>query len=566
MASSLTISLVERFNPLQLAGPLLDKELRVSSRQRRLYLLRCGYIAVLMLFVLQAYVAGLHSRGTASAVVRASRMGEIAKAVMAGMAWFQFGASPLLAIVLLSGAIGGEVRQRTLDTLLVTPMTDWQIIMGKFFAKLLQVLTFLAISLPILAIVRVFGGVPWDYVVSSLCITLTATMFAGSLSLLLSVTSPRTRHVVSHVLAWIFIVWAGLWGGLAALAYAELVDQTTLDTVLLLTHPMVVMTRTTGTMLSGSGTVVWPWHCLVILGTTIVLLRLSIWRLRKIRWMSSLPQPHRRSRRPDACGEETSRLVSRWTLWRPKRGPIRGSPIVWKEMRKGMLSVRRHSRWDWVRSSILSIVVVACITVMIVGRLTSLGVVFLGGAALVVLMFTLGVTSASASAITEEKQSHTWPILLTTTLSNREIVRGKVLGSVARNLPLLALAAILGLLAMLCGPHLVLASAGVILFVIGWLIRLIGTVIFLVGVAARFGVSMKSASTAVVGTLGVYLGARMVFGLVFTVAMVPVAAGGSVGVVMALIVSAVVQAVIYGLLGIAAMNWAAAQLRRNAFV
>jgi len=94
-------------------------------------------------------------------------------------------------VALLSDAIGSEARRRTLDGILVAPMGGLYLVLGKLASRLLQIVLLLSLSLPLLAVVRVLGGVSWSYVVSGLCITLTAVLFAGSLSLLASTTSRK---------------------------------------------------------------------------------------------------------------------------------------------------------------------------------------------------------------------------------------------------------------------------------------------------------------------------------------------------------------------------------------
>jgi len=66
-------------------------------------------------------------------------------------------------------------------TVLLRPLHigRFQIVAGKLLSKLWQKLILLAISLPLLAVVRVFGGVPWDYVLSSLAVTGTVSTRRG---------------------------------------------------------------------------------------------------------------------------------------------------------------------------------------------------------------------------------------------------------------------------------------------------------------------------------------------------------------------------------------------------
>jgi hypothetical protein len=70
MAEAVTFDVLRTFNPLRLAGPIFDKELRVASRRRRTYVLRFVYVGVLTLFVVQ--VIGVTTRVSVSGPVRLS--------------------------------------------------------------------------------------------------------------------------------------------------------------------------------------------------------------------------------------------------------------------------------------------------------------------------------------------------------------------------------------------------------------------------------------------------------------------------------------------------------------
>ena len=200
-------SLLSYFSPLRLAGPVFDKELRVASRRPRSYLLRCAYVCLLGAVMLYFWHSIARVGGGASAVAQLSRLGEAGKRIIVTIVWLQFIIAQILATVLLSDAISGEIRRRTLEDLLVTPIRAIHVVLGKLLSRLLQVVLLLAISLPVLTVVRVLGGVPWDYVVSGLCVTLSATVFAGSLSLLCSILYRDASHAVLAVAFWYVVLW-----------------------------------------------------------------------------------------------------------------------------------------------------------------------------------------------------------------------------------------------------------------------------------------------------------------------------------------------------------------------
>ncbi len=561
MATSPTISAYQRFNPVQLAGPIFDKEFRVASRQRRLYGLRFGYICLFILVIFQAHGGVSHSAGSTSSVTQVSQMSEVTKGIVALIAGYQFIAGQLLAAILLGGSISGEIRQRTLDVLLTTPVTSFQIVVGKLTSKLLQLLTFLAISLPILAVVRVFGGVPWDFVVASLCITLTASIFVGALALLLSVTSHRTNQVVGNVVGWCVVFWIGTTGALVLLEYYNYMSRAMSHFIGQLVNPFVMMIRMTKAMIEGQIAPSWGWHCLVTLSGAIVLLCLAIWRVRKIRRDSIPFSSERGAGRPGvSVGAKSGMAKARKVLPRGIR-TVKGRPIVWKEMRKGFLIKRRRTVWDIICLIVAVAIILSSIVIMIAIGSIPPAVVFAGLAYAGLLMFTLGVTSASASAITQEKEASTWPILLATPLGNGEIVWGKALGSIGRYLPLIGISVALGLLALLLGANSSKLQGDHVLLFLGGVIRSIGTIVFLVGLALCIGIRVKTTAVAVVATFAVYLLARLAWAMVTIPIVVLVGPGYRVSNVIWMLI----QAGVFALMGIIALKIATTRLRRNIF-
>lgn len=552
MAIAWTFSLFERMNPLRLAGPLFDKELRVSSRQRRFYALRFAYVVLLTAVVTFLWLSIVRNNQTASPIVWVSRMSKAGKYIIMTILWFQFITGQLLAAVLLSGAIGTEIRQRSLDVLLVTPISSFQIVLGKLLSKFLQLILMLAISLPLLAIVRVFGGVPWDYVVSGLCVTLTAAIFVGSLSLFFSITHRQTHQVVMTVLAWCLVLWIGLSCVLAALVYAGYISSAQSQAISELTSPPIVMMQQTRAMLMGQTGSSWRWHCLIMLAAAAVLVLLSVWRLRRAKLDSICTSADRHA----------DRALQRWP-WRRAIRRVKGAPIVWKELRRSYLPRNRQGLWSLVFLTIAIGVIVVSLTVLIVVGRAELAPLAMGLAYLLWLLFVISTTSASASAITREKEARTWPILLTTPLENGEIVRGKAIGALRRNLPILAPVPLLVLVPLLFGSGSAMVSGKAtmfIVFIIGWIIRVIGGVVFLVGMALYMGTRVKTTTVAVVTTFGIYMVSRMVlsFGAM-------IAAGLSGAPSAMLPIAGLFQAFVYVMVGIAALSGAKRRVRRDVF-
>ncbi|MGE5297355.1 MAG: ABC transporter permease, partial [Solirubrobacterales bacterium] len=216
MNLSLTTRLLRPFASLGGPGPLFDKELRVASRRRRGYVLRCAYVLFLMVYIAAVWIPAVEIHGSAAS--SRAQMEAAAKTITLNIVWFQFFAAQLVAIAMLSTAISDEVYGRTLCVLLTTPLSNRQVILNKLSSRLFQVLLLVATSLPLLAVVRVLGGIPWDFLIVSLCVTAATVVFVGSTSLFFSVLCRRSYTVVIVsvlAIAAIFFVAPFIIGGLS---------------------------------------------------------------------------------------------------------------------------------------------------------------------------------------------------------------------------------------------------------------------------------------------------------------------------------------------------------------
>jgi ABC-type transport system involved in multi-copper enzyme maturation permease subunit len=426
-------------SPLRLTGPIFDKELRVSSRRRRNYALRFAYIALLTTFLALIWVEAMGQ--SSSGVYRISRMAEAGKAIIAYLVWFQYCATQILAIIMLSNSISDEIYHRTLGLLMTTPISSFQIVMGKLFSKLLQLILLMAISLPLLAIVRVLGGVPWNYVISSLCITLTTVIFVGSLSLFFSIFSRRTYVVIIITIltvAFIFallplmIVW--IWH---ATDLNQFIPERTLETVIFLPNFYYTMFFNSMTMLEPRAAAqmpvhLWSLNCGIILALSALLLLVSMIIVRKVALRQVTGQLNgsagkRRTRRA-AQGARENRTFFAGTIRR-----VIGPPIIWKELRSPIF--KHHKIRTFIFAFICLLLLFA--TYFLCAYENALddkevhatyAVIFLG----IGMLFTIVLP---ATSITTEIESRSWPILLATPLDDKDILMGKFIGALRRCFP-----------------------------------------------------------------------------------------------------------------------------------
>jgi ABC-type transport system involved in multi-copper enzyme maturation permease subunit len=478
-----------------LTGPIFNKELRVSSRRRRNYVLRFCYLALMTIFLVLVWVDEVRFSG--SSVYSISRMARAGQTIIMFIVWFQFLATQLVAVIMLSTSISDEIYNRTLGLLMTTPVNSFQIVMGKLFSKLLQIILLLAISLPLLAIVRVFGGVPWNYVISSLCITLAAVIFVGSLSLFFSIFSRRAYIVIIMTIVTLGILFA-LIPLLVALFWdsmnlQNLIPEKTLFSILFQPNPFAVMAFNTEVMMSprmGGGTPFcsWPLLCGILLATSAVILAVSVSMVRNVALRQATGQVGLFSRKGCSRKKTVPAKASRQDSSAALRC-VKGPPVIWKELRFPLLGRRKIA-------ALIGIFV--CLTLLFIAYLLCFGEGILDDEGThilyAVIFLSLGIMFTiiyPATSITSEKESRSWPLLLTTTIDDRAILFGKFVGILRRCLPIW-----LFLLGHVCLFSLLGYIHPVAIIQIGILVTWI--VVFLSGTGLYFSSCFKRTTTAVI--------------------------------------------------------------------
>ena len=156
---------------------------------------------------------------------------------------------------------------------------------------------------------------------------------------------------------------------------------------------------------------------------------------------------------------------------------------------------------------------------------------------------------------------HTWPILLATPLSDKEILKGKLIAALRRNLPLLIPLMVLYLFAALAGSA---EQSGALLLTLSVGAGLVGSVVFLLGVGVYLSTRLKTTTGAIGSTLGVYLAPKLFCcGLPGPLMlMAPGAAGGPFASVFLV---ALLPPVVHVIVGLLCLRAALRRLRRNVF-
>ena len=490
-----------------LTGPIFDKELRVSSRRRRNYVLRFLYViffvALLSLFWLDIVA------GRTTSLYQVSRMAEAGRNIILVAVWFQFLMSQVVAVVMLSTSISDEIYKRTLGVLMTTPIGSLQIVLGKLLSKLLQMVLLLAITLPLLAIVRVFGGVPWDFLVASLCVTMTTILFVGSLSLFFSIFT-RRAYVVIIVTALTLAMLFALLPFIVAFLVHDVMSSGAFFDLLTYVNPYVLMVKATDAMETARSMrfVGWPTHSAIMLGASVLLLLLSTILVRRAALRQAAGQSGLWSPRGNLLEDSTRTSRIRRVV---------GSPVLWKERRTPLLGRRKLGM---IVAMLLALGLLG--TTYIVCAKEDILTDWTVQASYIVIFLLLGLlftTVLPATCITLEKEAQTWPLLLTTAISDWEIVWGKFLGTVRRCLPAWW---------FLLGHVTIFALAGIIHPVGAIQLVILGAwvIFFLSGTGLYFSTRFRHTTTAVIANMALAAGLWAIFPLVLAIVLGILGAGG----------------------------------------
>ena len=172
------------------------KELRGRVRGRRAFVVLTFYLMFLGLFAWawelvaeRAYVQNAALQG-GSAAFASSLVGQ---EVFGALVLVETLLVVFLAPAFTSGAISLEREKQTLEMLTATPISSLAIVVGKLLSALAYVFLLIAASIPLTAIVFVFGGVGPDDVLRAYAVLIVTALGLGSMGLFISALMQRTQ-------------------------------------------------------------------------------------------------------------------------------------------------------------------------------------------------------------------------------------------------------------------------------------------------------------------------------------------------------------------------------------
>jgi ABC-type transport system involved in multi-copper enzyme maturation permease subunit len=392
-------------------GPVFIYEWITSTRRWQAYALRSLFVLGLLLALL---VMGMR-RGTDAIVPGPAGLRALAQL---GRSLFVAVVGTQLTLVLLvapAGAICLDRSRGTLAHLLVTDLTDVEIVLGKLAARLTPVLVLVAATLPFTALLTLLGGIEPDAMFGAFLVTMGVAVLGCCLALGFSIRFRRTHEALLATYA----VW-GLW-----LLGTPMLDQINRASGLSLIVPPESADpyRLAFAPYWRPGSV--DWHDYVaflgaIWGISAVLTLLAVRTMRRI---CTRDAARTSARPPWGWAGRLGAFVSPAFRIYGRMGPtLDFNPVFWREWHRN-----RPARW--ARVVALIFVALALTFSLIAINQGSQRDLPPWVNALQVSIGLLFLSVIAATSMAEERVRGSLDVLLTTPLETREIVLGKWLGT-----------------------------------------------------------------------------------------------------------------------------------------
>jgi hypothetical protein len=494
-------------------GPVMRYELITTPRRRRYYVVRVLYGLLLLgrLWVLFSEWEARHPGG--GSIDEVQFFSEDAFIQFAGVQGLGL---MLLIPALVSGLIADEHQRKTLHYLLASRLSSAEIVLGKLGARMVHVVAFIALGLPIVSLLMLYGGLNPVNILYVYVGTSTLVLLVAGFSIFISILARRPRDAV--------LAAYGL-GALWLLAPLQLQDFSrhlvggSLEWVkpvndgLLKSNPINLWEHSTmeyHTMSrwgrfaqrqrwSSASDFVWEfaWMAGIQAVFGLLFLILAVAGLRPLRgsswpganpqtgWWTRLSERWRRFVESRAAAALTRNEL---LAARAHRRSCGEDPMLWKER-----YTRMGGGLKWLGSRPVALffaVLLGCylldVAAPLVGDLihgeshsrtwTEVTTALRSSSVALSILAVLPISAAAASSLTSERESDTWTSLATTLLKPIEIVRAKQFGAIwsARWIGI-ALLAIWGAGLFLTAIHPIgLLAAAVILASTLWLVSAMG--------------------------------------------------------------------------------------------
>ena len=196
-----------------LIGPIFSRELVTAPRRPQHFVYRGVYGTGLFVLMCTAWLV-LAGTQIIRNVGDMAKFGSIFFLIVTPL---QLALLTFLAALRSASGVAQEKDKKTILLLLMTRLTNHELVLGKLLASLLDVLVMLATAAPIFMLLTLFGGVSAAQVCRVFAVTLATILAAGSLGSTVALARDKTFQSLAMT-ALVLMIWVGLWEAIAVLA------------------------------------------------------------------------------------------------------------------------------------------------------------------------------------------------------------------------------------------------------------------------------------------------------------------------------------------------------------
>ena len=389
-------------------GPIFGREWLTLPRRSRHYLQRSVYLGGLWVLALTAWQTLVGWEITATLGDHA-RFGRLAFQILALV---QLTLVMFFAALAAASAVALEKDRRTFLLILLTDLSNYEIVLGKLLGSLLQLGIFLAVTIPLLSILLLLGGIAPLQILEVVVVLGATGLASGSLGSLVALWRERTFQSLALTVL-ILVLFISLIEGLAFLPESWLPP----GTIALWQARLQPFTALQQVLDPPMTPPAWPiayQFGLAMTGLAVLLNGTALWKLRV--WNPSGEPIMQRDAAEGTTNDRTQAHAAPG-----KVRPVWNNPILWRE-----IATRAYGR----RPLLVKAAYYLVLALVVYFAFTSAPGPFAAARGLVpVCVLSLLLISAQAvTSITSERDVGALDLLLVTELSGRDFTSGKLLG------------------------------------------------------------------------------------------------------------------------------------------
>jgi len=185
-----------------LIGPVFAREVSIAPRRIKLYVARTTYALALLVLMCTAWLVL-----TGTQLVR--DLGDLARfatSLFQILTPLQLALAAFFSALLAASEVAHEKDRKTLILLLLTNLSNCELVLGKLLASLLMVLVLLAAALPVFMLTALLGGVSYGQITRAFAVTLATALVCGSLGSTLALWREKTFQALAMTVL-VVVLW-----------------------------------------------------------------------------------------------------------------------------------------------------------------------------------------------------------------------------------------------------------------------------------------------------------------------------------------------------------------------